>query len=263
MDTSVVIKHEERSKGELKSSRRDGPQLRYVDSHKDDLLLPDRDRLRPETIAYAKANLRPFETVLGYELHEEALEELRKQLVENPLSDESVNWIDRKFKWFDPEDAGGTEGAKRGAILDKMRMPRKIDVDGGKLQRTSVEAIARHGMTEGGKGDLRRLLVSLNSEASQDLQILAIAMKESEERLTILLTNDYDLFAFPIWHDDIDKSECSSITMVLGPRDVRWVVSMRDGSARVLDDKTRASELYSIEDFREIRRALQHSKAKG
>ena len=150
-----------------------------------------------------------------------------------------------------------------GAILDKMGMPRKRGPDDEKLPRTSREAIAKHGMTEEGEEDLRRLLIYLDSEASQDMQILAIGMKESGERLTILLTNDYDLFAFPIWREGIDKSECGPITMVLGPRDVRWIVSMLDGSVKVLGKKAEVEELYSDEDYMEVLRALQYSKARS
>ena len=124
-------------------------------------------------------------------------------------------------------------------------------------------AVARHGRSGEGPEDLGILLRYLNSAASQDLQLLAIAMKESERRATILLTMDYDHFAFPIWREEIDASECGPVTMVLGPIDARWIVSMRDGTARVLADKAAVRGLYNGEEYKEISRALQHSVLGG
>ena len=262
LDTSVVLNHKKRSKGELENPGFYGPQLDYVDLRRDDLLLPERDSVWQGTKEYAGASLRAFETVYGYEGYEKAIDDLRGQLVDDPLSDESIRWIDRKFRWADPERAGDAEGARIGAILDKMGMPRKEEVDGTKGRRTSRGAIARHGGDEG-EEDLKELLRHLRSAADKDQQILAIAMKESEERASILLANDYDFFAFPIWREGIDKSECGHVTMVLGPADARWIVSMLDGSARVLDKKAAVKELYSDEDYTEVLRALQYSKAKS
>lgn len=262
LDTSVVLNHKRRSEGELENLGFFGPQLEYVDSRAEDLLLPDRDTVWQDTREYASASLRPFESVSGYELHERALENLRKQLVDDPLSGESVRWIARKFRWADPEGAGDAEGARIGAILDRTGMPRREGSGGIGVGREAREAVARYGK-EGGEEDLRYLLRHLDSEASLDLQILAIAMKESEVRPSILLANDYDFFAFPIWRGPIDASGCGPVTMVLGPADVRWIVSMRDGSARVFDRKAAVRELYSDEDYMEVLRALQYSKAKG
>lgn len=262
LDTSVVLNHKKRSKGELENPGFYGPHLDYVDLRRDDLLLPERDSVWQGTKEYADATLRAFETVYGYEGYEKAIDDLRGQLVDDPLSDESIRWIDRKFRWADPERAGDAEGARIGAILDKMGMPRKEEVDGTKGRRTSWGAIAGHG-GDGGEEDLKELLRHLRSAADKDQQILAIAMKESEERASILLANDYDFFAFPIWREGIDKSECGPVTMVLGPADARWIVSMLDGSARVLDKKAAVKELYSDEDYTEVLRALQYSKAKS
>ena len=261
LDTSVVLNHKRRSEGMLENLDLYGPQLDYIDAGRGDLLLPDRDNIRRETKEYASASLRPFEGVSGYELHERALEHLRKQLVDDPLSDESVRWIARKFRWADPEGAGDAEGARIAAILDRTGMPRREGGGGAGVGREAREAVARYGK-EGGEEDLGYLLRHLDSAASLDLQIIAIAMKESEERPSILLANDYDFFAFPIWRGPIDRSECGPVTMVLGPADARWIVSMRDGSARVVDKKARVVELYSDEDYMEVLRALQHSKAK-
>ena len=210
---------------------------------------------RQETREYAAAKLRPFEMVYGYERHEAALEDLRRHLVDNPLSDESVKWIAKKLMWSRPW-GGDAEGAQINAILGRIGMPRKLGSDG---MRAAMEAVARHGESEGGREDLAVLLRRLSSDASQDLQILAIAMRESERRMGILLTTDYDLFAFPIWRKDIDASKCGPVTMVLGPADIRWIVSMRDGSAIALDDKAAVRDLYSDEEYAEASRALQHS----
>ena len=259
LDTSVVINHKRRSEDMLENPDFYGPQLEYVDFRMDDLLLPDRDMTRQETRDYASANLKPFEGVSGYEMYEKALEDLRKQLVDNPLSYESARWIDRKFRWADPKGFG-EEGAKIGAILDRIGAPRKEGGEG--VARAAMEAITRYGR-EGGEEDLKYLLRQLDSAAGQDQQILAIAMKKSEERASILLANDYDFFAFPIWRGGIDRSECGPVTMVLGPADVRWIVAMPDGSARVLAKRAEAKELYSDEDYTEVLRAMQHSKAKG
>lgn len=260
LDLSIVIMHQEHSEGMLVNPGRYRLLLEYVDAHRGDLLIPMRDRLRPETIEYASARLAPFKSVSGYERHEMSLLVLKEKLVDDPLSDESVRWIAKKLRWFDPEGADSAEGARIAEILGRMGMPRSGARDG---QRAAREAVARHGDTKGGRDDLVHLLRHLNSEASQDMQILAIAMKESEERPSILFTSDYDLFAFPIWRKPVDKSECGPVTMVIGPADARWIVQMRDGSARVLDGRAAVRGLYSDGDYMEVLRALQCSVPGG
>ena len=255
LDMSVVINHKKRSAGELKSPNYYGPQLDYVDAHREDLLLPERDMNRWETREYAAARLKPFERVYGYERHEAALENLRRQLVDDPLKDESVRWIAKKLMRGGPW-GGDAEGARINDILSRIGMPRRWGADG---MRAAIEAVARHGESEDGREDLAALLRRLSSDASQDLQILAIAMSESERHMGILLTTDYDLFAFPIWRKDIDASKCGPVTMVLGPTDIRWIVSMRDGSAIAVDDKAAVKGLYSDEEYAEASRALQYS----
>ena len=261
LDTSVVINHAMRSKGILNDLNIKS-QLEYVDIHKDDLLLPERDIIPNNIKEHAIKNLKPFESIYDYGVYERVLEGLRKSLVDNPLSDESISWIVRKFRRLDPKRARIKDGVRVGDILNKIGMYRKKHKDIS-VELTAREIVAEYGRAEGGKEDLAYLLRRLNAAASSDLQMLAIAMKESEERFTILLTNDYDLFAFPIWHDYIDKSECGPVTMVLSPTDVRWIISMHDGSARVIDDKARAEELCSEEDYDEVSRALRYSKTKS
>ena len=259
LDLNIVIKHQEYSEGTLVNPGRYKLLLKYVDARRSDLLIPMRDRLWPETRKHASARLAPFKSVSGYERQEMSLLGLKDRLVDDPLSDESIRWIVRKFRWVDPEGADGTMDTQIGKILGRIGMPR----EGAGVVQRAAEAVARHGDLEGGREDLVHLLRHLNSEASQDMQILAIAMKESEAREAILLTDDYDLFAFPIWRKPIDKSECGPVTMVLGPADARWIVQMRDGSVRVLDDRAAVRGLYSDGDYMEVLRALQCSVPGG
>ena len=255
LDMSVVINHKKRSEDKLENLDFYGPQLDYVDSHKGNLLLPKRDTMRPDTEIYARSMLVPFKSVYGYERYEATLESLKDRLANDPLSDESIRWVARKFKRA-RASSGGAEG-RIAAVLDGIEMPEGLEGrPGGRIAR---EAIAEYGGTEDGRKDMESLLRRLVSESSQDLQILAIAMKESENRPSILLTTDYDLFAFPIWLGPLDEPECGPVTMVLGPADARWIVSMRDGSIRVFDDKYSVRGLYSDDDYMEVRKALQHS----
>ena len=194
LDMSVVINHKRRSEDKLENLDFYGPQLDYVDSRKGSLLLPKRDTMRPDTEIYARSMLVPFKNVYGYERYEAALEKLKGRLVDDPLSDESIRWVARKFKWASAS-SGGAKG-RIAAVLDGIEMPEGMEGrPGGRIAR---EAIAEYGGTEDGRKDMESLLRRLVSESSQDLQILAIAMKESENRPSILLTTDYDLFAFPI-----------------------------------------------------------------
>ena len=259
LDMSVVINHKMRSKDMLKNPGFYGPQLDYVDSRKGNLLLPKRDTMRPGTEKYARSTLAPFKSVYGYERYEAALESLKVRLANDPLCDESIRWVARKFKWASTSSRGAK--GRIAAVLGGIEMP---DGEEGRLGgRAAREAIAKYGGTEEGRKDMESLLHRLVSEASQDLQILAIAMKESENRPSILLTIDYDHFAFPIWRGPLDEPRCGPVTMVLGPADARWIVSMRDGSIRVFDDKDRVRSLYSDDDYMEVRRALQHSVPSG
>ena len=256
LDMSIVIKHKEQMEGLLENPRRYELILKYVDSHKADLLLPSRDKMRPDTIEYARTSLKPFKNVSGYEQQELCIMDLKKVLLNSPLSTETIRWIVRKLTWL--KGTGSVRNAKIGTILDKMGIP--LDWSDDKLIK-EIEAVKVHGKSEEGMKNVKYLLDSLYSWASGDMQILAIAMKESEERMTILFADDYDFIALPIWDGPIDKSECAQVTMVVGPADVRWIVMLRDKSAIVIDSKARARHLYSDEEYVEVLRALQCTTA--
>ena len=256
LDMSIVIKHKEQASEYLENSGRHELILKYVDSHKDDLLLPSRDKMKGDTMKHASAKLKPFRNVSGYEQQELCIMDLKRVLLNSPLSTESIRWIVRKLTWL--KGTGSGKDAKIGTILDEMGIP--LDWSDEKLIK-EIEAVKVHGKSEEGMKNVKYLLDSLNTWASGDMQILAIAMKESEEQMTILFADDYDFFALPIWDGPIDKSECAQVTMVVGPADVRWIVMLRDKSAIVIDSKARARHLYSDEEYMEVLRALQCTTA--
>ena len=256
LDTSIVIIHKEQSSGHLENPGRHEMIIKYVDFHRADLLIPSRDKMRPDTTEYARTRLKPFKNVSGYEQQELCIMDLKEALLNNPLSAESISWIVRKLAWL--KGTGSVRDAKIGAMLGKMGVP--LDWVDGKLIK-EMKAVEVHGGSEEGMKNVKYLLDSLNSWASSDMQILAIAMKESEEQMVILFTDDYDFFAFPIWDGPICKSECTQVTMVVGPSDVRWIVMMRDKSAKVIDSKAKARYLYNDEEYMEVMRALQCTTA--
>ena len=256
LDMSIVIKHKEQMNGELENPSRYKQIIEYVDSHRADLLIPRRDKIRPDTIEHARASLKPFKNVSGYEQQELCIMDLKEALLNNPLSAESISWIVRKLTWL--KGTGSVRDAKIGAMLGEMGVP--LDLMPEKLIK-EMKAVEVHGGSEEGMKNVKYLLDSLSSWASSDMQVLAIAMKESEERMVILFTDDYDFFAFPIWDGPIDKSECAQVTMVVGPADVRWIVRLRDKSAKVIDSRARAKHLYGDEEYMEVLRALQCTTA--
>ena len=243
----------ERSEGEEDSKDLE-MLLNYVDSHKDNLLIPSSDRILFYVEKYASEKLKPFENIIGYEEEELSIIDLNEELLSDPLSAESISWIVRKLTWL--KETGSKRDAKIDTILGNMGVP----LQGRDRFSKEMKAVEVHAGNEKGRKEVEYILSFLNSSASSDMKLLAIAMKESRERMVILLTDDYDLFALPIWNEVIAKSECSRVTMVVGKSDVRWIVVTRDGSTRVLDDKKKARELYSEEEYLEVMKALQFNK---
>ena len=229
--------------------------LNYVDSHKDDLLIPSTDGIYRGERKYASAKLKPFEDIIGYEKEELSIIDLNEELLSDPLSAESITWIVRKLTWL--KENGSKIDAEIDTVLGNIGIPLK---QGGDKFINEMKAVEVHAGNKKGRKEVEYILSFLNSSASSDMKLLAIAMKESRERMVILLTDDYDLFALPIWNKVIVKSECSRVTMVVGRSDVRWIVVTRDGSTRVLNDKKKVRELYSEEEYLEVIKALQIHK---